>query len=77
MRPVLFIMAFVAGAACRLPNEDHCVHRADDSDAWCAGHDPALPYCSPCAAEDHGCVAAPPDPEECPAYEPDTGSSGA
>ncbi|HEY8379021.1 MAG TPA: hypothetical protein VIK91_21160 [Nannocystis sp.] len=71
MRPVLFAMAFAA-CACRLPNEDHCVHKADDSDAWCAAYDPKLPYCSPCVADQHGCVAEQPDPAECPAYEPDT-----
>lgn len=76
MRPVLFILAFITGA-CRLPNEDHCVHKAEQSDAWCADFDPALPYCSPCAEEDHGCVAAPPDPDACPEYEPDTTSTGA
>ena len=73
MRPVLFFLAFVAGA-CRIPNPDHCVHRHIDSDAWCAETSPERPYCSPCAAEHHGCVDAPPDAEECPAYAPDTGT---
>ncbi|PCC68113.1 hypothetical protein SAMN02745121_04542 [Nannocystis exedens] len=70
MRPVLFFLAFAVGA-CRIPNPDHCVHKDVDSDAWCAENSPARPFCSPCEAEGHGCVAAAPDPEACPAYEPD------
>ncbi|MCY1054402.1 hypothetical protein [Nannocystis sp. SCPEA4] len=77
MRPVVFILAFAAGG-CRIPNPDHCVHRDVDSDAWCAEHSPARPYCSPCAAEAHGCVKTLAEVEACPAYEPDdgTGSGG-
>lgn len=70
MRPVLLAMALLAG--CRLPNPDHCVHKHVDSDAWCARNAPDRPYCSPCVEEEHGCVAARPDPDECPAYAPDS-----
>lgn len=69
-RAPLLLLALVTGA-CRLPNPDHCVHKDVGSDAWCAAHSPERPYCSPCAAEAHGCVAAPPTAEACPAYEPD------
>ncbi|MDC0716067.1 hypothetical protein [Nannocystis bainbridge] len=77
MRPLLFVLAFLAGA-CRIPNPDHCVHRDVHSDAWCADNSPARPYCSPCVAEGHGCVADPPDSDDCPAYAPDgtTGTTG-
>lgn len=71
MRQVCLLLAFAAGA-CTIPNPDHCVHRDVHSDAWCAENSPARPWCSPCVAEDHGCVEDPPDPDACPAYEPDT-----
>lgn len=65
------------GLGCRISNEDHCVHKAIESDAWCAENEPKRPFCSPCAAARHGCVADPPDPDECPEYTPDSaGSSG-
>lgn len=70
MRHVLW--AILALAACRLPNPDHCVHKHVDSDAWCARDQPERPFCSPCAEERHGCVAAAPAEDECPAYEPDS-----
>ena len=63
------------GLACRISNEDHCVHKAIDSDAWCAEAVPGQPFCSPCEAVDHGCVAARPDDESCPEYMPDSSSS--
>ena len=74
---ILLIASLAAAAshACRLPNEDHCVHKAIDSDAWCAKTFPDRPYCSPCAAEDHGCVMLQPTPSVCPAYSPDTQAS--
>jgi hypothetical protein len=60
--------------ACRISNDDHCVHKDLDGDAWCAREVPGRPFCSPCAADRHGCVAAPPD--DCPADEDDA-STGA
>lgn len=64
------------GFACRISNEDHCVHKAIDSDAWCAEEVPGKPFCSPCEAVDHGCVATRPDDADCPAYTPDASSGG-
>ena len=61
--------------ACRISNEDHCVHKAIESDAWCAETVPEKPYCSPCEAVDHGCVAMQPDAEDCPEYAPDGSTS--
>lgn len=70
------LLAGLAGlvllAACRLPNPEHCVHKHVDSDAWCAAHVEGRPFCSPCVAEGHGCVADAPDEAACPAYEPDS-----
>lgn len=74
--PIIIAVITMTAAACRLPNPDHCVHKAVDSDAWCAENVPARPHCSPCAHDDHGCVAAPPDPEDCPTYAPDAASTG-
>jgi len=68
----LALAALAALAACRDVNRDHCLHRAADPDAWCAKNAPTAPFCSPCALENHGCVAAAPTTAECPAYEPDT-----
>lgn len=53
--------------ACRLPNPDHCLHKAADANGWCAERDPATPFCSPCA-EHNGCVAEEPSEDECPEY---------
>ncbi|HEY0136438.1 MAG TPA: hypothetical protein VGB85_20280 [Nannocystis sp.] len=68
------LLGLTLGVACRISNEDHCVHKALDSDAWCAEQVPGKPFCSPCEAVDHGCVAARPDDEDCPAYAPDSSS---
>jgi hypothetical protein len=70
------LVGLTLGVACRISNEDHCVHKAIDSDAWCAEEVPGKPFCSPCEAAEHGCVAARPDDEDCPEYAPDS-SGGA
>ncbi|MBK7828899.1 hypothetical protein [Nannocystis sp.] len=67
----LALLGLALGLACHISNEDHCVHKAIESDAWCAAQSPARPFCSPCEAQGHGCVAVAPDPEVCPAYSPD------
>ncbi|NVB36250.1 hypothetical protein G6O69_00300 [Pseudenhygromyxa sp. WMMC2535] len=54
--------------ACEIPNEDHCLHKALDTNAWCAEAYPERPYCSPCTAESSGCVAEEPTAESCPSY---------
>lgn len=72
LREVLRILTALALAACRISNEDHCVHKALEADAWCAENVEARPYCSPCESERHGCVAALPD--DCDAYTPDSAS---
>jgi hypothetical protein len=58
----------IAFVGCTLPNPDHCLHRSADANAWCAEHEPARPYCSPCTAEHHGCVVESPMTTECPEY---------
>jgi hypothetical protein len=79
-RPVRTVILAALGlglvtGACRISNEDHCVHKALDADAWCADNVEGRPYCSPCEAADHGCVADQPDADDCPAYTPDTGTT--
>ncbi len=71
------LLGLVLGRAGHISNEDHCVHKALDSDAWCAENVAGRGYCSPCAAEQHGCVAERPNAAECPAYTPDSSSGGA
>lgn len=66
------LLGLALGLACQISNDDHCVHKAVEADAWCATQDPARPFCSPCAAPEHGCVATRPDLADCPAYTPDT-----
>lgn len=63
--------------ACEVSNEDHCLHRAIESDAWCAAEVPGKPFCSPCVAEEHGCVAEQPSKASCPRYEADSASTTA
>jgi len=70
-------LALLLGLACEVSNEDHCVHRAIESDAWCAAEVPGKPFCSPCVAEEHGCVAEQPSKASCPRYEADSASTTA
>ena len=66
------------GGACQLPNPDHCFNLTDQPNTWCAKRDAARPFCSPCAAQDYGCVEVEPSEEECPLYTtpaPGTGES--
>ena len=58
----------LGGASCILPNPDHCLHKAVDTNAWCAEAHPDRPWCSPCEATHNGCVAEEPSPESCPEY---------
>ena len=83
-RPLaLFVTASVAGwiganlSGCVLRNPDHCFNLAADTNAWCADAHPEQPFCSPCEAENNGCVAEEPSEDECPEYSaqpPDTGT---
>ena len=71
VRRLALVLGFGSGfvaAACTLPNPDHCLHRSADGNAWCAENQPELPFCSPCAGENHGCVAEAPTSSECPEY---------
>jgi hypothetical protein len=72
-RFVLVLVLELVLGACEVKNRDHCLHKSDTPDAWCAGNVPERGYCSPCASaeKDHGCVAAP--PLECADYQPDGG----
>jgi hypothetical protein len=56
--------------ACKVPNLDHCLHKATDANGWCEEEHPELPYCSPCEAENNGCVGTEPTEESCPEYAP-------
>ena len=71
------LLGLALGLACHISNEDHCVHKAIEADAWCAAQDPARPFCSPCEAPAHGCVATRPTSDECPAYTPDSATTAA
>jgi len=79
----LGLVLAVGGSACVLPNLDHCVHLAIDPHAWCfARYGEDMPYCSPCASENNGCVSDHPAPNVCSTYSPpantdtDTGETG-
>ncbi len=69
------VFCTLAASACRSKNPDHCLHKAEDADAWCSIQHTGLPYCSPCEAELNGCVAKPPDPELCPLIGSSSGSA--
>ena len=58
--------------SCKVPNLDHCYNRATFPNSWCIENHESRPYCSPCEAEQNGCVREEPDPEECPEYIPGT-----
>lgn len=62
------VVGVVGLPACLLPNPDHCIHKAPDANAWCASVYDDRPYCSPCAAENNGCVAEEPTETSCPSY---------
>lgn len=77
---VAFGLALGVAAGCRVPNTDHCLHKAADSNAWCADEHSGLGFCSPCEADNNGCVAQEPTEDECPDYSAapngsDTGSA--
>jgi hypothetical protein len=59
---------FALAQACVIANPDHCFNLAIDTNAWCEAVHPDQPYCSPCKAENNGCVAEEPDPDDCPSY---------
>lgn len=67
----------LGASACVLPNPDHCQNRALDPHAWCAYYYEQRPYCSPCAAENNGCVGEEPSEVECPAYSSPATETGA
>lgn len=64
-------LVFFALLGCEVKNRDHCLHKSDAPDQWCADNESNRGFCSPCASADarHGCVAAPPN--DCAEYEPD------
>ncbi|PRQ09436.1 hypothetical protein [Enhygromyxa salina] len=74
------VLAFGVGlgvGACQLPNPNHCQNIALDANAWCGAVYSDEPYCSPCEADNNGCVADEPTASECPAYTapaPDSGT---
>lgn len=73
----MVILGLGLGLGCEVSNEDHCAHKAIESDAWCADAVPGKPFCSPCAAAEHGCVAEQPNAATCPRYSPDSAASTA
>ncbi|GEM_PF-6089461 len=70
-RRIQFISLAGLLVACKIPNPEHCLHKAADSNRWCAENSPSRTYCSPCEAVNHGCVALEPDPLLCPSYHGD------
>ena len=62
---VTLMLATLLGAGCRAENLDHCLHRAEDADAWCSVNHSGTPYCSPCEATNNGCVAEAPSADAC------------
>ena len=71
-------VALLSALACKIPNENHCLHKDSDANAWCEQRDADLPFCSPCEATNHGCVASEPTAALCPDYSQGTtgGSEG-
>ncbi|HFE46153.1 MAG TPA: hypothetical protein ENJ18_11780 [Nannocystis exedens] len=63
---LLAVLYALVTSACRSENPNHCLHKAEDADAWCSIEHTGLPYCSPCEAKMNGCVAEPPTAELCP-----------
>lgn len=71
LRSLLLALAFGLGLmldACTLANPEHCFNIAYDYNGWCAYYYPERPYCSPCEADNNGCVADEPSMDECPQY---------
>lgn len=60
----------LGASACVLPNPNHCQNLAVDPNAWCSAYYEDRPYCSPCEADNNGCVGEEPSEDECPAYTP-------
>lgn len=67
-RALAFPLTALLLFGCRLPNEDHCLHKDEDANAWCARRDADRPFCSPCEGEQQGCVATEPTEASCPEY---------
>ena len=73
-----------AALSCKVINEDHCANKELPGNDWCSALSRSTPYCSPCIATFHGCVAF--EPFACGGYDPvimggdpdedDDGSSG-
>jgi hypothetical protein len=81
---LLMLVGFGLGlgaSACVLPNPNHCQNLAIDPNVWCTEHYEDRPYCSPCMADNNGCVSEQPSEDECPEYTPrpdtETDSGGA
>jgi hypothetical protein len=70
----LLLVGFAMGlgaSGCVLPNPNHCQNLAVDPNVWCGAHyGEERPYCSPCTADNNGCVSEEPSAEECPEYTP-------
>ena len=66
----------LAGLSCRVPNTDHCLHKAIDANLWCSVEDEDRPFCSPCEGEDHGCVETEPTASDCPQYSASPSETG-
>jgi hypothetical protein len=65
---LLMFGAGVVAGACQLANPNHCQNIAIDPNAWCGAVYPDEPFCSPCEADNNGCVADEPNQTDCPAY---------
>ncbi|MEM6991035.1 MAG: hypothetical protein AAF721_11070 [Myxococcota bacterium] len=57
----------VAAGACQVINPDHCANQALPGNEWCFNLSRSTPFCSPCVASFHGCVAF--EPVACGDYD--------
>lgn len=62
-------LGVVLGLACKIPDPDHCANQSEPANAWCNAHYNSKSYCSPCIADNNGCVEF--EPFSCADYEPD------
>lgn len=68
---VMVLVAALAGATCKVVNEDHCANQEVPGNEFCSELNVATPYCSPCRREYHGCVDY--EPFACAGYDKEVG----
>ncbi|MEM6293332.1 MAG: hypothetical protein AAGA54_18815 [Myxococcota bacterium] len=70
---VALLAAAAAVSACAIDNPDHCANQDTPGNDWCGARYSARPFCSPCEAENNGCVQY--EPFTCGDYDPDEQNS--